>query len=528
MASFKFRVSSFIPWIGAVFTGLLLFSVFPPLGWSDAAWVALIPLMLVVRGMPTRRALRMGYLAGLVCWIPSLFWVHLVTVPGWLSLAFYCAVYLMPFAFLVAWWTRRWGVDRWQMNLLLMLAASAMWAGFEYLRGILFTGFAWNTLGVSLYRNLSLLQVARWGGAYAVSAIIVWANAGVALTLMRYVAARGRGRRHAHPELMLGLLLVIVVLMHGWKSLRVDQITTQPLRISLIQARIPQADYYIPQQFSSIQEKLGELSRGALRAGEPDLLVWSETAIPDDLKTSFDSYDLVYSLVTNGTPLLVGSMDTDWTDTGPRFYNSSFLVDTNGIIVEGYDKRHLVLFGEYVPLRHIFPFLKMVTPIQASFSPGSTSTVFRLESPAVTFSVLICFEDAVASLARESVRNGARLLINQTNDGWFDARTEPLQHMMQCVLRCVENGVPAVRAANTGISCFIERNGRVHDVLSDGDGNTYVVGFRTAAVDVPGDDMPLTFYTRHGDLFAQACAGISIAILFGAWILLRNEKKNAL
>jgi len=91
----------------------------------------------------------------------------------------------------------------------------------------------------------------------------------------------------------------------------------------------------------------------------------------------------------------------------------------------------------------------------------------------------------------------------------------------------VENGVPAVRAANTGVSCFIDRRGRVHDVLSDENGNTFVVGFRTSAVEVPGADMPLTFYTRYGDLFAQACAGIGLAVLIGAYLLNRTEKRTA-
>lgn len=252
-------------------------------------------------------------------------------------------------------------------------------------------------------------------------------------------------------------------------------------------------------------------------------MVWPETAIPEDLRSSFDCYDAVYSIVTNGVPLLVGSMDTEFRDDGLRFYNSSFLVDTNGVIVKGYDKRHLVIFGEYVPLRRVLPFLKLVTPIQESFSPGSTSTVFNLESPAIRFSVLICFEDTVASLARESVRNGARLLVNQTNDGWFDAYTEPNQHKMQCVLRCVENGVPAVRAANTGVSCFIDRRGRVYDVLAGPDGGTYVVGFRTSAIDVPGEELPLTFYTRHGDVFGAACAILAVGMLAFEWMSARKK-----
>ena len=176
-----------------------------------------------------------------------------------------------------------------------------------------------------------------------------------------------------------------------------------------------------------------------------------------------------------------------------------------GAPAQAYDKRHLVVFGEYIPLQPYVPFIKALTPISESFSPGSTSTVFCLERPPVRFSVLICFEDTVARLARDSVRNGARLLVNQTNDAWFDPSSASRQHMIQCVFRCVENGVPAVRCANTGVSCTIDRLGRIRDVLDDGAGHVSVMGFRWSRVDVPGAAMPLTFYTRHGDVFAQAC-----------------------
>jgi len=526
LSAFFKKASQLFPWLGAVLSGFLLFAAFPPLEWSDSVWIALVPLFISAASVEPRRALRLSYVAGLVFWVPSVFWVMYVTVPGWIGLALYCAIYVVPFAAVVSWWVRRWGVESWSRNIVLMLIATATWVGFEYLRSVLFTGFAWNTLGTALYKNLPLLQSARWGGVYAVTAIIVWANAAVALTLMRFVRTRAGMARRAHPEIMLGLLAVVVALVQGLRSINRPESPTTPLRVAIVQARTPQMDYYMPEKFASINQRLGELSHAALRVGEPDLIVWSETAIPDELRSSFDSYELVYEIVTNGVPLLVGSMDTEWTDDGPRFYNSSFLVDTNGVVVKGYDKRHLVIFGEYVPLKNVFPFLSLVTPIQESFSPGRTSTVFRLESPPAAFSVLICFEDTVASLARESVRNGARLLINQTNDGWFDAVTEPRQHMMQCVLRCVENNVPAVRAANTGVSCYIDRRGRVYDVLDDGEGNTFVSGFRTSTVHVPDDDMALTFYTRHGDLFAQLCAALGLAAAGAAWTTSRGKREG--
>ncbi|MBU1908755.1 MAG: apolipoprotein N-acyltransferase, partial [Verrucomicrobia bacterium] len=333
--------------------------------------------------------------------------------------------------------------------------------------------------------------------------------------------------RRPHPELMMGFLVMALAVVQGWRSLRHDAPEGTPLRVTVVQPNIPQDEKWTQEKFGMIYGRLRLLTEQALRAGRPELIVWPETAVPDDIRDSEASYGLAYEMVTNGTPLLVGSMDTEWLEEGPRYYNSSFLFDTSGVIVKGYDKRHLVIFGEYIPLQPFIPFVKALTPIQESFSPGHTSTVFRLEKPAVPFSVLICFEDTVAPLAAESVRNGARVLFNQTNDAWFDPGWASKQHMIQCIFRCVENAVPAVRSANTGISCFIDRRGRVHDVLDDGNGFTRVMGLRAAEVRVPSEDMPLTFYTRHGDRFAQACLGTAVLALFFALRPGRDETKKS-
>jgi apolipoprotein N-acyltransferase len=167
--------------------------------------------------------------------------------------------------------------------------------------------------------------------------------------------------------------------------------------------------------------------------------------------------------------------------------------------------------------------MKAMTPIQESFNEGKTGTVFRLVSPDTAFSVLICFEDTIAKLARKMVRNGARMLVNQTNDAWFDPSSASRQHMAHCVFRCVENGVPAVRSANSGVTCHIDRRGQVIDILDDGEGHTLTHGFSTVEVMVAGADMPLTWYTRHGDVFAWAC----VAIAGLAWLALAGTRRVA-
>jgi apolipoprotein N-acyltransferase len=210
-------------------------------------------------------------------------------------------------------------------------------------------------------------------------------------------------------------------------------------------------------------------------------------------------------------------MDVDWPEDGPaQFYNSAMLFDTEARLLTTYDKQHLVMFGEYVPLEDVLPFLTAMTPIEASFDAGEGNVVFTLPEPEVPFSVLICFEDTVARLARKAVREGARLLINQTNDAWFEESSASWQHLTHSVLRAVENQVPVVRAANNGVSCGITRFGQVHSVLTDANGSTFVQGLKVVESAIATEPLTPTFYTRHGDLLGVA--GLGFYAVIGALV----------
>ena len=503
------KIERWIPRVAAAVSGLLVSAAFPPLEWWGAAWLGLVPLLLAVRQADTRSAARLGFLAGACCWLTSIQWLTHVTVVGWIILSLYCALYFMPIAVVFAAWTRRFGGATWWRNLALMLLGAAVWAGSEYVRSNLLTGFPWNPLGATQYRSTPLIQIARWGGVYAVSALVVFVNLAATLTMLRY-AVHGWRRTRFHPEIMFGFLAMAGCVTLGWSVMKNDVVESRKLRVALIQPNIPQDDKWTSDTVDMIYGRLRDLTTSAAHAEDLHLLVWPETAVPDDVRYSETSLGLVYDMVSNGVPLLVGSMDTKWNDDGPRYYNSSFLFDRDGAIVGAYNKRHLVVFGEYIPFQPYASFIKALTPIQESFSPGFFSAVFDLSPPGITFSVLICFEDTMAKLARECVRNGARLLINQTNDAWFDPSSASRQQMIQCIFRCVENNVPAARATNTGVSCVIDRFGRVRGVLAGPDGQVRVAGYQTFELDVPQALARLTFYTRHGDLFARSCAIIAL------------------
>lgn len=491
----------------SVLSGVLLALSYPGYGFQELAFIALVPLMYAVQAAVPRRAAFLGWLGGSTFFLVSLAWLHNLTgtVEGFLFqsgcliayvlLCLLCGLYFIPLALMVPACIRRWGVQKIRTNLLTMLCITTTWVGAEYLRSILFTGFPWNFLGVSQYSNLSLIQMADWGGVYAVSAIIIWFSAAAFLTLMQYTHG-GRARKYrAHLELMAGILPIAVTLAYGFNILLNQPEPTEPaVRIALVQPNIPQSQKWDKAMESTIYKRLDELTDAAVHLGQLDLIIWPETALPDLLRVSEASSDLVRKYTQNGVPLLTGTLDVDVEVSPPAYFNSSFLIGTNGILLAKYDKQHLVPFGEYMPL----PMIRKYTPIALDITPGTESTLFQLPGiPA--FSTLICFEDIVAPLASKAVRNGARWLVNQTNDGWFDPSAQSEQHLSQAVFRCVENRVPMVRSGNTGISCTIDIYGGVGRGL-----RAQTEGFATVELHPAAADHPLTFYARYGDLFAKA------------------------
>ncbi|MFC1498102.1 apolipoprotein N-acyltransferase [Verrucomicrobiota bacterium] len=561
--------------IAAVMSGGLLASAFPPIESSEAAWVAFIPILLIAKFSNPVSSFRWGFFSGLIFWLTTLSWLFClsetwgplaVVILSWIALSSYCALYTGAFAMVVSRALRNGESEIPQSgtspqpapprrgpkseivrNLGFLAIVPLLWVGFEYLRSNLFSGFPWNALGISQYRSISIIQVAEWGGVYAVSALLMFMNTALSLTVFRIVDFyKNRRRTRLHVELIIGCLVCILCWQHGKKTVkRLWQENTgrRKVRIAAIQPNIPQYKKWREEIIPEIYCELKKQTELAL-VSQPQMVVWPETAVPDSVTTDSDSLSLVKELAHEGAPILVGAMEVEWL-TIDRFlcYNSSFLFNTDGEIAGCYRKRHLVPFGEYLPLDKKITLLQKLAPLQFTCTPGKRATVFRLEKPGkstillrqeatedkstILFSVLICFEDIMAYLARDYVRNGARLLINQTNDAWFDGSSAAVQHMSHCVFRCVENRVGAVRCANTGVTCFIDRTGLIDGITRGmlAKKETHLANYRTGDVSIAADNMPLTFYTKFGDLpFALPC-GIMSGLIF-VFMIVRLKKTS--
>jgi apolipoprotein N-acyltransferase len=276
-------------------------------------------------------------------------------------------------------------------------------------------------------------------------------------------------------------------------------------RIAVIQGNIDQTVKWNPAFQAATIKTYNRLSLSA-KPENPDLIVWPESATPFYLFYNKEpTQEVLEGIQKINTDFLIGSPSFEGKEANIRYYNSAYLISPGSKTISKYDKAHLVPYGEYVPFKRWLPFLgKMVAQV-GDFRPGKAGKTIPWKKDAL--GVQICYEIIFPDLSRAMVKNDAGLLINITNDAWFGKTSGPYQHFSMTVLRAVENRRALARAANTGISGFIDPAGRIL---------TSTPLLQEAAVT---QTLPLihkkTFYTRFGDIFALAClVGTLFGILF--------------
>ena len=285
------------------------------------------------------------------------------------------------------------------------------------------------------------------------------------------------------------------------------------MSIAVVQGNIEQDKKWDPAYQADTIAVYRTLTRDALKDG-PALIIWPETATPfyftgDNPADRKLTSDLKEFAKTSNTPLLFGSPTYELRpNRRVALRNSAFLLSNKGDVDKVYHKHHLVPFGEYVPLKRILFFIEKMVQAIGDFESGNDFTVMTIpvaDSRSVEVSTVICYEIIFPDLVRRFVDNGARIITTITNDAWFGNTAAPYQHFSMAVFRAVENRVPIARAANTGISGFIDAQGNILAVSS-----LFTEAVMTGRLS-PGTTR--TFYTRHGDLFSYACLLFSVAIL---------------
>ncbi|MBX3335411.1 MAG: apolipoprotein N-acyltransferase [Nitrospira sp.] len=514
--------------IFACASGLLLPLCFPKFDLGLLAWVALIPLHLALDQCSKQRAFWIGWLSGVIGFTGIMAWVVTAMttygkVPEPISyaillllttyLGLYVAIYSLAFV-----WLRelipRYGI----------FFAPCFWVALEFLRTYLLSGLPWCLLGYSQYRELDLIQVADLTGVYGVSFLVVLVNVAVA-ELILWIMPFFRGFHPVKlPWELLTATAACMVLSWFYSSAVLSDRTAQQTHLSITVGVVqPNIDQAVKWDASYREETMRRLDRltGQLST-DTDLIVWPEAATPFILEREKDyQLELISWAERAQAPLLLGSPALRfYPDRRPYLLNSAYLLGIDGMILGRYDKHHLVPFGEYIPLKSSLLFFldKLVEGI-GDFEPGPGSKTLSFSPKSlrhdkagtprsVKFGVAICYEVIFPDLVRQFAANGAEFLVTITNDGWFGPSSAPAQHFAMVVFRSIENHLAFARAANTGISGFVDPFGQITQATP-----LFTELALHATIPIK---YSRTFYSYYGDVFAYACVIIcALLCLFG-------------
>jgi apolipoprotein N-acyltransferase len=555
-----FQRNANLIWIVAVFLATVAATVgmMPPSRYPELAYVFAAPAVFWALRAPGWRMFLWTVIgAQMVAWTMILGWLSNVTWVGTILLGAFVGAWVGSWFAAVRWVAPRMLGRPWAHRVLAVLGLAGAWVTVEWTRTWLLSGFPWLTLSATQWQRLSVLQPAAYTGAWGVSFVLISVNVAFAVYAHKLLTGGVGQARTRCPEFIAAMVLLLGCLMFTARvTFNRAQFHAHWANVAIVQPAIPQTVKWDPAEARGI---LQVLERETLIAalGRPDVLVWPEATTPLAVMGDPGMRGWTEDLVRRArVPLMMGSIGQENLDTPEEhWWNGVFLVEPgeateggetgNGGLREGfYAKRHLVPFGEYVPLRAVLGWLEKVVPVGGDFTPGEGAGLLTLRTKVgaadrdTRLGALICYEDIFPGLARESVRAGAEVLVVNTNNGWFGEGAAAYQHAAHSVLRAVETRRPVLRAGNSGWSGWIDECGAIRAVLTkatgpDGRGvvrtepaargeDPGTVYFRgSATLNVTRDARFLevqSLYVRWGDWFV----GVSALLALGTWARLRN------
>jgi apolipoprotein N-acyltransferase len=518
-------------------------------------------------------------------WVVNLKWLGTVTWPGAVALSAYLSLYFGIFGAFAAGvgnpWRRSFKPaksirERIQESTRILgysAVLAGFWCGLEWVRGWFLTGFGWNGLGVTFANHLVLAQSAEFIGVTGLAFLPVFMSAVAVQTARRfYLQFRANEVKMLHWDFASALVVIMLVFTVG--TLRLSSATNTPKikgRVLLVQQDIPQVagqitweaqrivDGFIELTEKGLAEVEAETARKLQEAAEnsegaeviaeiasPDLLVWPEACLPEYFQLTGDGQTvggpIIESIVSYVTELRDWTLVTginqhlgeDPMNPGTEFYNS-LLMNGGRFGRQSYQKSHLVILGEYIPdLPFLHDLYEQAAGVRffANTTPGDDFNPLKVEIDGREVGVMpsICFEDTVGRVMRRSVRKESQMIINVTNDGWFQTSEGAAQHFNNALFRCIELRRPMVRCANRGVTGVVSVTGSLTDPFSgekrhlvDGQGSHFHRGFLLASVYVPAEGV-VTLYAALGDWFAVT--GLATGLLWLVFACFRGRKSR--
>ena len=375
------------------------------------------------------------------------------------------------------------------------ITAGCLYVLLEWVQSWFLSGLSWAALAVSQYRNLFFIQSMSVFGTYFPAFIIIFINSALAVFFLN------RKNKTAKKLIFACVLLYSANLCFGFLRVYFYSGDYETITAQTVQGNISSYEKWEERGILSSLEIYGELT-GEYSGSKVDICVWPETAVPAAVMPGGGLYGSLQGIAEdNGITLFAGTFYSEIIEGEQKNYNAITVFGEDLGFVQPYAKRHLVPFGEYLPLENVltavFPFIANISLFSSQLTPGDSPNVMYIDG--IGYGGLVCFDSIFPELARESVKNGADILIIVTNDSWFRDSSAIYQHNAQAVLRAVQNNRYIIRAANTGISSFISPTGKILQESK--------VFERTVLTQEAGIIKNKTLYTRLGELMLYLAAG---------------------
>ena len=540
MLFFPVRQIHYSAWLLVGLSSLLQVLIFPLPGLYVLSWVAFAPLIVaLLRARPAGalevdgsvhlqpakpgQAFLLAYISGILWYAGTCYWIFdtmhqfggMSTPLALLALFLFClylGLYHGLFGLLLSF---AFGPGR--DNRLALAAAPFLWVGVELARTLV-TGFPWNLLGTAQVDNISLSRITTWTGVYGVSFEIMLVNVAVAAAFLV--------TRKKRNVLLMASLSAAAVLQAGRL---VDAPALPADRAALlVQENLPVDTTWTRDMYERTLRELIDLSVKAAGTSAPgsnpgkvDLIVWPESPAPffinDPLfrnpvsEMARETHTWVVTGAIGSTPVMQGGKSAS------QVFNSAALVSPSGDWTARYDKVHLVPFGEYLPFPQVFAFAGGLTKEVGEFQHGASRA--PLDAGGTLLGIFICYESVFPGEVRQFADDGAQVLVNLSNDGWYGDSGAYAQHLNQTRMRAIENDRWLLSATNTGVTASIDPYGRTVARLPRKERDALVAPYALTSV--------TTFYARHGDRFAWLCAIISAGALVTRFVFHFKAGKKA-
>jgi len=486
----------------SVLSGILLSLSFQKFNIFILAWVSLIPLIHCIIKNDIKNSIILGFITGFVCDVIYLYWMFpflllntnkifdsfVVAMLTWLYFSLYFLVWAAALNY---------SKNFFNSKILISVFASFVWIILEYAKTYLFTGLPWNFISYSQALCTPIIQIVDIAGVYGLSFVIILIN------MLLYFWWAGKRLKY----LIYSVLIVLSLLFYG--SMKMSEFDSD-YGIKKITAGIvqPNVDQYKKWDDSFRTEIVNSLYENAkyFTNKNVDIIVYPETVLPGFLQKDVLIKELIKKICPFAKVSLVGGMSIKFSAIK---YNSVFVISREGIIIDKYNKKHLIIFGEYIPFEFVLS--KLLTNLNTTGSIKKEEKIEVVSFQDYIFGINICSENYYPYLSRRLVLKGANILTNHTNDAWFGQMATPYQHFIINIFRAVENRKNVIVSANTGISGVIDSGGRIITKTKVGENINFVAAVYT--------NNYITIYDKIGDMFVYMCMFLSVICLLLPWFI---------